>query len=132
MALRHQIIPAFVFLLCFCYRGESQPCTTASIKVTQTKTAARASGCPIYKVVITNCCICSQTAVLLSCPGFATTLSVDPTVFRPLPPEEASGATGLCVVNDFLPVFSGYPVKFLYSKASPVPLSVHSSQVNCS
>ncbi|CAA6667150.1 unnamed protein product [Spirodela intermedia] len=131
MATRCELFYTLVLLSIF-RGGQSQPCTTANIKVTQRTTAEWAHGNPVYEVEVSNGCICSQSMVLLRCRGFDTTLSVDPSVFRQLRPSEAGGVHGLCVVNGFQPIFQGSPVKFRYARGSPIGLTADSSEVNCS
>ncbi|MQL73257.1 hypothetical protein Taro_005610 [Colocasia esculenta] len=109
-----------------CRNRYAEMCTTYDIDVKIRGTGESAMGYPVYEVMVFNHCVCSQSSILLHCPGFRTTLPVDPAIFRPV------GDGINCIVKDYGPIFQGEPVQFKYAWRNSFDLAVVSSHVNCS
>ncbi|KAG8089811.1 hypothetical protein GUJ93_ZPchr0011g28573 [Zizania palustris] len=90
--------------------GEEQRCAaSSSIDVRTTNTGAAAGGDTVFEVRVKNLCPCSVRDVHLDGGGFATTVEVDPSVFR----ADDDGATYL--LNGGEPIASMATVTFHYA-----------------
>ncbi|CAL4993175.1 unnamed protein product [Urochloa decumbens] len=84
-------------------------CGTSSIQVQTINTGATvAGGDMVFEVEVKNLCPCSVTNVRLDGEGFATTVEVDPAVFRA---EDG----GVYLVNGGEPIASMAAVSFRYA-----------------
>ncbi|THU49212.1 hypothetical protein C4D60_Mb06t07170 [Musa balbisiana] len=99
---------------------------TLAVHVLQSSTGKTVNGKPESdEVVISNRCICSQSSLKLSCPGFNTVEAVDSKLFR-------TDGGDLCAVNDNQPVYKDQSIEFKYAWDSRCALSPSASKVNCS
>lgn len=76
-----------IFLIIYAYSPtgtNGEPCGTSSIQVQTINTGATAAGGDtVFEVHVKNLCPCSVRNVRVDGGGFATTVEVDPTIFRP-------------------------------------------------
>ncbi|TVU00262.1 hypothetical protein EJB05_54315 [Eragrostis curvula] len=123
-----KMIFAVLFLFSVCNRGNAQHCRLSDLAVTQTALAGKVRGQTQYTVTVENRCICSQADIKVACPGFASSMGVDPAILRP------DGDGKLCTVNDGRPVGMGpnYAVKFHYASSSQIGFKPVSSTIACS
>ncbi|WJX80867.1 hypothetical protein P8452_63808 [Trifolium repens] len=63
------------------FQAYGQVCSLDNIVVKQYKTSSSANGKEVWKVNVTNNCICTQSQVRFNCTGFQTSLSIDPAIF---------------------------------------------------
>ncbi|KAL6630545.1 hypothetical protein ACP70R_002670 [Stipagrostis hirtigluma subsp. patula] len=120
------MIVSLLLLLCLCHIGNGEECTLSDLAVIQT--AEHGGDHPQYAVAVENRCICTQAQVKLSCPGFSSSMGVDPGVLRP------DGDGKLCTLNDGRPIAMGpgYAIKFSYTSSSEIGFKPASSTVACS
>ncbi|TVU25198.1 hypothetical protein EJB05_27686, partial [Eragrostis curvula] len=81
-----------------------------------------------YTVAFENRCICSQADIKVACPGFTSSMGVDPAILRP------DGDSKFFTLNDGRPFGMGpnYAVKFHYASSSQLGFKTASSTVACS
>ncbi|KGN48771.1 uncharacterized protein At1g05835-like [Cucumis sativus] len=99
-------------------------CFLNNIKISQSMTGFQIHGMTEWKVTITNNCICSQSDLKLDCKGFATTLSIDPSILAISDSE--------CLVNNGQPIFNSRPITFKYAQSPKFNFKPLSSQISCS
>ncbi|OEL29183.1 hypothetical protein BAE44_0009798 [Dichanthelium oligosanthes] len=84
-------------------------CGASSIQVQTINTGATVSGSDtVFEVTVKNLCACSVRNVRLDGGGFATTVEVDPSVFR-------ADNGGVYLVNGGQPIASMAAVSFRYA-----------------
>ncbi|CAL9753063.1 unnamed protein product [Musa acuminata subsp. burmannicoides] len=103
--------------------GESQGCDLSSIQVQQNNTGAKVGYDPVFEVEVKNQCRCTVTDVFLRSEGFASSMMVDPKLFR----REGVGY----LVNDGKGIPSSLSVKFRYAWDRAFKMSTASLQVKC-
>jgi hypothetical protein len=84
-------------------------------------------GRQVYGVMVVNRCACMQAAVRVECPGFSSSVQVQP--------QGALSQDGeFCTINGGLPIHSGIhsAVKFTYAWTSQFSLKPVSSTLDCS
>ncbi|XP_006664880.1 TPD1 protein homolog 1-like [Oryza brachyantha] len=101
-----------IFVLAISVQGDqSQLCEPSSIQIGQTNTGKKARTLDtVFQVTVTNGCRCAVRAVLLRADGFASSVAVDPRLFR-----RASAAAGAYLVGDGQQIASGKSVSFQYT-----------------
>ncbi|KAI3996270.1 hypothetical protein MKX01_026738 [Papaver californicum] len=124
MAAALNTFAAAIVVFSIICRGFSQ-CELSSLKISQRPTGGAIHGQTEYEVSITNDCVCTQLDVVINCPGFNTTLSVDPSIFEPTGGD-------LCSVNSGGPVYGNDIIKFNYASNTPCALTPSSSRISCS
>ncbi|MCL7047371.1 hypothetical protein MKW94_014042 [Papaver nudicaule] len=98
---------------------------TSDIKISQKPTGVQIKGSPEYEVTFYNACLCTQTDVVLSCPGFTSVEDIGSN----LTPR----GDGTCLLTDGLNPLHGFTtIKVKYASASPCTFTPLSSQVYCS
>ncbi|OEL26095.1 hypothetical protein BAE44_0012886 [Dichanthelium oligosanthes] len=60
----------------------SPKCAASSVTVEQTNTGEKAGYDPVFEVTVRNTCGCAVRAVYLRSEGFASSVAVDPRLFR--------------------------------------------------
>ncbi|KAG6481949.1 hypothetical protein ZIOFF_058573 [Zingiber officinale] len=103
----------------------SQPCGLTSIQVQQTNTGAKVGNDPVFEVEVKNLCRCNVAKLLLRSEGFASSMLVDPKLFR----REGNDY----LVNDGKSIQSSLSVKFRYAWNRAFTMSAESFliQENC-
>ncbi|URE12317.1 hypothetical protein MUK42_22348 [Musa troglodytarum] len=102
---------------------ESQRCELSSIQVQQTNTGKKVGYDPVFEVEVKNLCRCTVRSVFLRSEGFASSMLVDPKLFR----REGAGY----LVNDGKGIPSSVSVKFCYAWDRAFTMSPASFQVGC-
>ncbi|RWV88020.1 hypothetical protein GW17_00049930 [Ensete ventricosum] len=102
---------------------ESQRCELSSIQVQQTNTGKKVGFDPVFEVEVRNQCRCTVRSVFLQSEGFASSMMVDPKLFR------REGASYL--VNDGKGIPSSDSVKFCYAWDRAFTMSPASFQLGC-
>ncbi|TVU25356.1 hypothetical protein EJB05_27848 [Eragrostis curvula] len=76
------LFPAFLLLLA--QGARSEKCSPSSVEVALTNTGARAGtpNDPVFEVTVRNRCRCAVHGVFLRSAGFASSVPVDPKLFR--------------------------------------------------
>lgn len=96
-------------------------CSKNDLKVAQTKTGRVVQGKAVWRVTVTNTCVCTQSQIMLSCRGFQSASSLDPLV--------------LSVKGDQCLIMNGHDLSyksidvFFYAWDTPFPFAVTSSIV---
>ncbi|THU66857.1 hypothetical protein C4D60_Mb05t18620 [Musa balbisiana] len=103
--------------------ADGQGCDLSSIQVQQTNTGETVGNDPVFEVEVKNLCRCTISSVFLRCLGFASSMVVDPKLFR----REGTDY----VVNDRKGIPSSKSVKFRYAWDRAFAMSPASLQVNC-
>ncbi|PNX54782.1 transferring glycosyl group transferase [Trifolium pratense] len=98
------------------FQAYGQPCSLNNIVVKQSKTSGS-----VWKVTVSNNCICTQSQVRFNCKGFQTSKSVDPTIF-----------SGDCLLIQGQPLHSSESVSFTYARDSQFTFQPISSEIACS
>ncbi|XP_022748827.1 TPD1 protein homolog 1-like [Durio zibethinus] len=112
-----------VLFLSLIGQGHCQ-CSLDNIKISHSQTGKTVENKPEWKVTISNRCSCSQSELKLSCNGFQTVETIDPSVLA------KSG--GECLVNNGQPVPPFGDFNFNYAWDTSFPFSPLSSHINCS
>ncbi|CAO2148964.1 unnamed protein product [Urochloa humidicola] len=60
----------------------TKKCAASSVTVEQTNTGEKAGYDPVFEVTVRNACGCAVRAVYLRSEGFASSVAVDPRLFR--------------------------------------------------
>ncbi|KAH7866873.1 hypothetical protein Vadar_026163 [Vaccinium darrowii] len=102
-------------------KGTAEPCDVSAITASVTKNGSVVGGLPQWNVVISNACEnCSQSNVVMLCPGYVdTVVGLDPNIVRLDGPY----------CNVYSPVVYDDPVKFTvgtkdkYPPNEPTPVS---------
>ncbi|CAL9095867.1 unnamed protein product [Musa acuminata var. zebrina] len=102
---------------------ESQRCELSSIQVQQTNTGKKVGYDPVFEVEVKNLCRCTVRSVFLRSEGFASSMMVDPKLYR----REGAGY----IVNDGKGIPSSVSVKFCYAWDRAFTMSPASFQVGC-
>ncbi|KAL5205145.1 hypothetical protein ABZP36_010016 [Zizania latifolia] len=89
--------------------GEERCTASSSIDVRTINTGAEAGGDTVFEVQVKNLCPCSVRDVRLDGGGFATTVEVDPSVFR------AADDGAVYLLNGGEPIASMATVTFHYA-----------------
>ncbi|WVZ51695.1 hypothetical protein U9M48_002810 [Paspalum notatum var. saurae] len=105
-----KLLTITLFFFTILLRGTNgEGCGTSSIKVQTVNTGATVSGGDtVFEVEVKNLCPCSVRNVRLDGGGFATTVDVDPAVFR-------ADDGGFYLVNGGEPIASMGDVSFRYA-----------------
>ncbi|WOL00587.1 TPD1 protein [Canna indica] len=111
------------FMLHLSATAKSQRCDLSSIQVQQTNTGTKVGYDPVFEVEVKNLCRCTVTSVFLRSEGFASSVMVDPKLFR----REGVGY----LVNDGKGIPSSQSLKFRYAWDRAFKMSPASLQVNC-
>ncbi|KAL6890307.1 hypothetical protein ACP4OV_009070 [Aristida adscensionis] len=91
-------------------RTSGERCGASSVQVQTINTGTKlAGGDTVFEVQVKNLCPCAVRGVRLDGRGFATTVEVDPAVFR------ADDAGGVYLVNGGEPIASMATVTFQYA-----------------
>ncbi|KAK3118817.1 hypothetical protein QOZ80_9BG0708560 [Eleusine coracana subsp. coracana] len=99
----------FFFIVIFLQGTSAQQCEASSIKVQTFNTGTVVSGGDtVFEVEVKNVCPCAIKNVRLDGGGFATTIGVDPAVFR-------ADDGGAYLVNSGQPIGSMATVSFQYA-----------------
>ncbi|KAA0036281.1 protein TAPETUM DETERMINANT 1-like [Cucumis melo var. makuwa] len=122
MAISVKLLAALL-VLSFISTGNCQ-CVLNNITISQKMTGFQIHGMTEWDVTITNNCICSQSDLKLDCKGFATTLSIDPSIL--------SISDNECLVNNGKPIFNSKPITFKYAQTPKFNFKPISSQISCS
>lgn len=101
-------------------------CSLSDVAVTQTTISGQIGGYPEYYVTVLNGCICTQSDVKLACPGFNSSMYVNPDIIRP----DADGK--LCTLNGGGAVRNGDVIKFYYAWSTRFSFAPVSSTISCS
>ncbi|CAM0876223.1 unnamed protein product [Alopecurus aequalis] len=120
-------ILAMLMFFCLCKRGaHGEQCSLSDLHVEQTTLQQQVGGYQEYAVEVNNTCICTQTNVKLLCPGFNSSMSVDPSIISPDPDGN------LCTLVNRGPVTNADVVKFYYAWSTQFSFAPVSSNVACS
>ncbi|KAJ1275541.1 hypothetical protein BS78_05G143500 [Paspalum vaginatum] len=103
---------------------ENKKCTPASVVVLQTSNGEKAGDNPVFEVLVRNRCECAVRGVHLSAEGFASSVPVDPKVFR----QEGENY----IVGDGSPIESGGEVRFRYAAERAFQIDPAALQEDCS
>ncbi|KAJ8504999.1 hypothetical protein OPV22_005885 [Ensete ventricosum] len=103
--------------------ADGQGCDLSSIQVQQTNTGEKVGNDPVFEVEVKNLCSCTISSVFLRSVGFASSIVVDPKLFR----REGTDY----VVNDGKGIPSSQSVKFRYAWDRSFAMSPASLQANC-
>ncbi|KAL0919332.1 hypothetical protein M5K25_011420 [Dendrobium thyrsiflorum] len=98
---------AFGILLLLILKGNGEYCNISSIKLEIYNTGSKVGSDPVFEVTVKNTCRCRVMKLFLRSEGFASSMQVDPKLFR----REGDDY----VVNDGKAIQSSESVKFLYS-----------------
>ncbi|XWS54370.1 hypothetical protein CRYUN_Cryun10bG0084400 [Craigia yunnanensis] len=109
--------------MCVVFQGHCQ-CSLEKVTISQTQTGKTVENKPEWQVTISNGCVCSQSELKLSCSGFQTVETIDPSVLA------KSG--GECLINNGEPVPPLSDFSFKYAWDTSFPFNPLSSQPNCS
>ncbi|XP_019703263.2 TPD1 protein homolog 1B isoform X1 [Elaeis guineensis] len=104
-------------------KGGSESCDLSTVQVQQTNTGQKHGYDPIFEVEVKNLCRCELTNVYLWSEGFASSMSVDPKLFR----QEGSGF----LVNDGKGIPSLMSVKFQYAWDRAYKMTPSAMQEDC-
>ncbi|KAK8624671.1 hypothetical protein V6N13_089560 [Hibiscus sabdariffa] len=99
-------------------------CSIADVTISQKQTGKTVESKPEWQVKISNGCPCTQSDLKLSCDGFQTVETVDPSVM--------SKSGGECLINNGQPVAPESDLSFNYAWDTSFPFKPLSSQPNCS
>ncbi|KAI3893370.1 hypothetical protein MKX03_017084 [Papaver bracteatum] len=124
MAVALNIFAAAIVILSLIGGGFCQ-CELSNIVISQRLTGFQIHGQAEYEVSIVNDCPCTQSDVVIHCPGFTTTLAVNPSIWQPTDGD-------LCSFINGEPVFHGETIKFKYASDPPCALTPASSRISCS
>ncbi|XP_073118041.1 TPD1 protein homolog 1B isoform X2 [Elaeis guineensis] len=113
----------FTFLTRTLRSGGSESCDLSTVQVQQTNTGQKHGYDPIFEVEVKNLCRCELTNVYLWSEGFASSMSVDPKLFR----QEGSGF----LVNDGKGIPSLMSVKFQYAWDRAYKMTPSAMQEDC-
>ncbi|XP_008777845.1 TPD1 protein homolog 1-like [Phoenix dactylifera] len=108
---------------CILVTGRSQICNLSTVQVQQTNTGGKNGYDPIFEVEVKNLCRCELTNVFLHSEGFASSMAVDPKLFR----QELGGY----LVNDGKGIPSLMSVKFQYAWDRAFKMAPSALQVSC-
>ncbi|KAI3921487.1 hypothetical protein MKW98_013421 [Papaver atlanticum] len=100
--------------------GRFCDCGTSNIKISQ-----RPTGFQVHRQ--TEC----EVEVVIHCPGFKTTESVDRGIFEPVVSGYGRESRNLCYLNIGEPVFHNDIIKFKYASDPPCALTPFNSDVMC-
>ncbi|WJX80868.1 hypothetical protein P8452_63809 [Trifolium repens] len=120
MATIFKLLSLTVFLGLI-FQAYGQPCSLNNIVVKQYKTSSSTNGKQVWKVNVSNNCICTQEQVKFNCNGFQTSDSYDPTIF-----------SGDCLLIQGQPLHYSQSVNFSYAKDSQFTFQPISSEIACS
>ncbi|RZC64749.1 hypothetical protein C5167_008433 [Papaver somniferum] len=124
MAAALNIFAAAVVVLSLIGGGFCQ-CELSNIVISQRLTGFQIHGQTEYEVSIVNDCQCTQSDVVIHCPGFTSTFYENPSIWQPIDGD-------LCSFNSGKPVFFGETIKFMYASDPPCALTPASSRISCS
>ncbi|KAG8090815.1 hypothetical protein GUJ93_ZPchr0011g27295 [Zizania palustris] len=85
MALPMKLLLLCEFLLLILLHGEARPpekCAAASLEVEVSNTGDKVGYDPVFEVTVRNRCVCAVRGVHLCSEGFASSVAVDPRLFR--------------------------------------------------
>ncbi|KAM0908567.1 hypothetical protein ACQ4PT_015372 [Festuca glaucescens] len=118
---------AMLMLFCLCKGGDaSEQCGLSDLHVNQTALRNQVGGHQEYSVEVENKCICTQTNVKLLCPGFNSSIRVDPGIIS-LDPDGK-----LCTLVNGGAVRRADVIKFNYAWSTKFSFSPVSSSIACS
>ncbi|XP_010929580.1 uncharacterized protein [Elaeis guineensis] len=112
-----------VLSLCIFVTGRSQNCNLSTVQVQQTNTGGKKGYDPIFEVEVKNICQCELMKVFLRSEGFASSMPVDPKLFR----QETDGY----LVNDGKGIPSLMSVKFPYAWDRAFKMTPSALEVSC-
>ncbi|WOL05002.1 hypothetical protein Cni_G13725 [Canna indica] len=102
----------------------SQGCNPSDLQIQVTDTGEKSGARdPVFEVEVKNLCSCAVASVFLSSRGFASSIDVDPTLFRRQGDEY--------LVNDGKAIASSQSVKFRYAWDRPFAMAPASLQAQC-
>ncbi|GJN32703.1 hypothetical protein PR202_gb21225 [Eleusine coracana subsp. coracana] len=111
----------------YCHAATDHPgtCNVSDIHVTEVPTGKVVGGQPEYRVTFDNQCSCPIAFIEVQCvPYLPSTEPVDQRKIRYV-------ASGMCVLNDKLPLSRGSPVTFNYAWKTPPSFNVTSGVPQC-
>ncbi|WVZ51683.1 hypothetical protein U9M48_002799 [Paspalum notatum var. saurae] len=114
----------FLLLVQVARSAVNKKCTPASVAVLQTSNGEKAGDNPVFEVLVRNRCECAVQGVLLRAEGFASSVPVDPKVFRLDGKDYLVGDGGL--------INSGGEVRFRYAAPRAFQIDPAALQENCS
>jgi len=96
----------------------------SDISIRHYETHDYAHGMPVWKVNITNNCMCTQSQVKLNCTGFQSNLGIDEALLTVSDTE--------CLVKQGAPIYSSESVIFRYAWLPEFQFKPISSNIACS
>ncbi|BAT17066.1 TPD1 protein homolog 1 [Oryza sativa Japonica Group] len=127
MALKRLVLPSFVVIivLLMAVQGESQRCALSSIDVSQTNTGKKVGTLDtVFQVMVINRCQCAVRAIFLRADGFASSVTINPKLFR------QAGAVGY-LIGDGRRIPSGESIAFQYAWDHYFQMTPASVQADC-
>ncbi|KAG1370171.1 TPD1 protein [Cocos nucifera] len=116
-------LPFVVLSLCIFVTVRSEICNLSTLQVQQNNTGGKKGYDPIFEVEVKNLCRCGVMNVFLRSEGFASSMPVDPKLFR----QENGGY----LVNDGKGIPSLMSVKFQYAWDRAFKMTPSALQVTC-
>ncbi|KAI4351415.1 hypothetical protein L6164_005784 [Bauhinia variegata] len=119
-----KFITAAFFLSFFIIQGYSDECSLSKINIGTERSGREIEGKPEWNVSVINNCVCAQSQIKLSCQGFQTTETVDPSIL--------SMEGDNCILINGNPLQASASVHFSYAWDPPfLLLPIHSVIGDC-
>ncbi|XP_045799018.1 uncharacterized protein LOC123893139 [Trifolium pratense] len=123
MASIFKLLSLITLFLALIFQANGE-CSLSDIKIMHYTTHDGAHGMPVWKLNITNNCVCTQSQVKLNCTGFQTYLEDDPAILNAHENE--------CLVKKGEPIHSYESLIFRYAWEPKFQFHPISSQIQCS